>query len=273
MELSFNSSQVFANITYVDFFSIPIALTLYTNNNAQPQHVTGTDENGLSKVVAGMREQSAKDGQSWSQLIRNGPNGKPIRVVSPNVAISSGGHLFANYYVDYVRRVWKHFGSQGLEINTQASFGNVTGRVVDNSYLSFQSTAAAAQGASFIRPMTRDIFSCSTGPFGTNENAERNAIIPRLAAAFNRTTLLLSNEAPNGTTPDQFYKHNPTNHYSRVVHAANIDGRGYAFPYDDVTRDGGVDNSGSVFGPPKLLIVAVGGIGAGQSPAPITPVS
>ena len=36
-------------------------------------------------------------------------------------------------------------------------------------------------------------------------------------------------------------------HYARIVHAANVDGLGYTFPYDDVTPDGGklsIDQAG-----------------------------
>ena len=49
-------------------------------------------------------------------------------------------------------------------------------------------------------------------------------------------------------------------HYARVVHAANLDGRGYAFPYDDVTPDGGIPQEGAVFSySPARLTVSVGG--------------
>lgn len=215
-----------------------------------------------------MREQQARDGYRWGQLVKNGPNGQPLRVVSPNIGIIMNGSLFASYFTSYVNQVWTKFRNTNMIINTQVGYGDVTGRVANNGYLSF----TAAPGAYFGKPTTADIFSCSTGPFATNQNPERNAIIPRLAAAFNRTTLLLTNTFPNGTTTEQFYQNSPTNHYSRVVHAANLDKRGYAFPYDDVARDGGVDNSGSVFGPPNLLIVAVGGRGAGLPPAPRVPI-
>lgn len=218
-------------------------------------------------MVAGLREQQATDGRLWGNLVKNGPNGLPLRVVSPNIGIVMNGQLFASYFTNYVNQVWTKFRNTDMVINTQAALGNVTGRVAANGLLSFTN----APGAYFTKPTAADIFSCSTGPFATNQNPERNAIIPRLAAAFNRTTLLLTNTFPNGTTASQFYQNSPTNHYSRVVHAANLDKRGYAFPYDDVTRDGGIDNSGSVYGAPNLLIVAVGGHGAGLAPAPRVP--
>jgi hypothetical protein len=42
------------------------------------------------------------------------------------------------------------------------------------------------------------------------------------------------------------------------VHAANLDGRGYAFPYDGVGQPGGTDLSGRVYdGSPQLLAVTV----------------
>jgi hypothetical protein len=40
-----------------------------------------------------------------------------------------------------------------------------------------------------------------------------NAMIPRLAAAFNRSTLLVANENPNKITPRQYYQ-NPTTNVS-----------------------------------------------------------
>jgi len=40
-----------------------------------------------------------------------------------------------------------------------------------------------------------------------------------------------------------------------------VDGRGYAFPYDDVTPDGGHNQCGAVMdGSPQLFTVAFGGV-------------
>lgn len=44
------------------------------------------------------------------------------------------------------------------------------------------------------------------------------------------------------------------------MHATNLDGVGYAFPYDDVTPDGGEPQEGAVYSDSaSLLTVAVGG--------------
>ena len=53
------------------------------------------------------------------------------------------------------------------------------------------------------------------------------------------------------------------------MHAANLDGRGYAFPYDDVAPTGGVDQSGDVNSPnPSLWTITVGGGSGGTTPPP-----
>ena len=49
------------------------------------------------------------------------------------------------------------------------------------------------------------------------------------------------------------------NHYARIVHASETGGLGYAFSYDDVTPNGGVNQAGVVSsGSPALLSVTVG---------------
>ena len=63
----------------------------------------------------------------------------------------------------------------------------------------------------FAKPTARDIFGCSTGPFATGSNQQTNAIIPRLAAAFNRSTLLVASEHPNKVAPGQYYQNAVTN--------------------------------------------------------------
>ncbi|GAB7362588.1 hypothetical protein MBLNU230_g2902t2 [Neophaeotheca triangularis] len=252
-EFTFNSFQVFANISYVDFVSLPVSLTL-RETNGRTQHVSGLPENGLQAVCEGLRQQTARDGRRWSSLIVNGPNGQPLRALSPNSGILLNPSWFETYYRDYINTVYSRYATQNLTINTQASFGNVRGRVGSAGNLNF------GPNGIFPKPTARDIFSCSTGPFATGSNAAANAIIPRLAAAFNRSTLLLGDNLPNDVRSAQYYTNPVTNHYSRIVHATNLDGKGYAFPYDDVTPDGAEGQEGAVFsGQPELMTLAVGG--------------
>ena len=240
----------------VDFVSIPISLTLEADN-AATQHVSGMDQNGLAAVVAGIKQQDAADNAGWSQLVVNDAGSAPLRVLSPNNGRVANASLFSAYFDPYVQQVWDRYAGQAVTLDTQASFGTVSGQVSGGN-LVFN-----PGDASFAAPSSSDIFGCSTGPFQTGASAEVNAIIPRLAAAFNRSTLLTSSSIPAAEGPGAYYNNAVTNHYSRIVHAANLDGRGYAFPYDDVAPTGGQDQSGSVHaGAPTLVTVAVGGNGA-----------
>ena len=252
-ELTYNDAQLFTNITYVDFVSIPIALTL-TNTAGATQHVAGTAASGLDTVCAGLQAQSATEGNNaWASLVVPNPSGGNLRALSPNNAPDKS--VFNNYYQSYVDAVYTKYTSTPLSIDTQASYGVVSG-TVQNGVFDF------GAGGQFAQPSAADIFGCSTGPFA-DTTGERAAFVPRLAAAFNRSTLLIDSTTPSAT-PAEYYQSTPTNHYSRIVHAANIDGRGYAFPYDDVTPTGGQDQSGAVYdGAPTLLTITVGGQNAG----------
>lgn len=247
-EFTFNQDQLYANISYVDFVGPPVALDL-TTFGGQSQHISGMHVDGLDRVCEGLRAQHAQDGKGWDKLIVT-HNGRNLRALSPNQGMVLHPDLFDNYFEDYIDESWKKFSSQSHTIDTQASFGKVACKASGNK-ISFG-------GSQFSKPSTRDIFSCSHGPFQTGGNVETNTIIPRLAAAFNRSTVLASDTFPADRS--LYYQHPVTNHYSRIVHEANLDGKGYAFPYDDVQPSGGPDQSGEVHaGDPKLFTVTVGG--------------
>lgn len=100
-EFTFNSAQVFVNISYVDFVSnLPIALTL-NDTAGSVQHVGGMKADGLATVATGLRAQTAKDGRRWSSLIVQS-GGKDLRALSPNSGITNNPDWFATYWTEYV---------------------------------------------------------------------------------------------------------------------------------------------------------------------------
>jgi hypothetical protein len=249
-EFTLNASQIYANISYVDFVSnVPIALTL-KNTAGAIQHVSGMAANGLDLVCADLKTQAQKDAKPWDKLIVQA-NGKNFRVLNPSHGDAVGAN-FAGYYEPYVNQVWQHYSSpsQTFSLDTQAAPGVLQAKVQNNQLV--------IGSEAFQKPSTADVFGCNNGPFTTGSDATRNAIIPRLAAAFVRTTLLTQTKQPSA--PSTYYLTNPTNHYSRIVHKHNLDGKGYGFAYDDVQPDGGADQSGKVNdGAPALFTIAVGG--------------
>lgn len=255
-EFTWNSAQLYANLSYVDFVSLPIAMTL-TNASGGTQTVRGMPSNGLDLVCNALRAQNDNDHAGWDQLVvqRNGVN---LRALSPNLGRVINNSLFNNYYDNYVNDVFNYYDNSTnnlLTINTQAAAGDITVKSA------WGVMYTSIQGISYAKPSTADIFSNSSGPFAASGNGTKDAITARLAAAFNRSTLLLNKNQPNGESVSRYYNTSPTNHYSRICHSVSLDARGYAFPFDDVTPDGGSDQSGSVYdGNPRLLTVTVGGL-------------
>ncbi|KAJ6260054.1 Glucan endo-1,3-beta-glucosidase [Drechslerella dactyloides] len=233
MEFTYNHDQLYANISYVDFVGFPIGLSLTTSTGAEKQ-VLGLSREGPARVADGLVTQQQQDGRKWGDLIVRDDSGRILRILSPNQGMVLNPSLFADYFESYVDDVWSYYRCHKLQIDTQCHFGIISGTVDDTGEL------LTVDGLEFRKPNTKDIFSASSGPFQTGADAKRNAIIPRLNAELNR--------------------HEITNHYARLVHEANVDGRGYAHPYDDVAASAGEDHSGFVNdGAPRRLTIIVGG--------------
>jgi hypothetical protein len=259
-ELTFNGG-VYANISMVDFACVPIALQL--TGSAGTQTVQGLPAGGLDQICSQLTAQSAADGQGWDRLVVTS-GGANLRALSPTNGIVSDPALLSGYFDGYLDQVWQRYTTGTLSVDTQGSWGTVTGQVVDG-LLTFPGIG------SFAQPASADIFSCASGPFAAS-SSEMSALVPRISAALNRTTLLTDADQPDGENPADYYANAQTNHYARIVHAVSQDHRGYAFPYDDVGPTGGADQSGFVSdGAPSLLTVTLGAVhSGGGSATPLT---
>ncbi|MFD3943345.1 beta-1,3-glucanase family protein [Streptomyces sp. NPDC058579] len=254
-EFTFNDAVVYANVSAVDFVSLPVELHLTTTSGAL-QRVPGLRPGSVDSIAQGLRAQSAADGLPWDRLVVSS-GGRNLRVLHPSQRIAADPGFLTGYYDSYVDQVWSKYGQTDLIVNTQAQWGELRGRVTGER-LDFPGHG------SFGRPSTADIFSCSTGPFAVTTPA-MGALAARISAAFNRSTLLAIDRLPEGENPAGYYTTSPTNHYARLVHAHTGEGRGYAFPYDDVTPTDGADQSGFVTaGDPTLLTVSLGPLGGGE---------
>lgn len=252
-EFTWNDSELYANVSYVDFVSMPISLKLETAGNSV-KTVPGMPADCLKTLCSKLEEQGKKDGKGWERLIIRADDGTPLRVVSPNAGTALFPDIFKDYFKSYVESVWDKYKSEDLTINSQ-KWGDFKGRVKDGK-LTFDKPIG-----SFEKPSTVDIFTCSTGPFaaGSDVSHERLNAGARISAALNRTTLLKNSKQPEGEKVENYYKGDVTNHYARACHETSVEGRGYAFPYDDVGPSKGQDQSGFVNDPkPKVLTISVG---------------
>ena len=243
-EFTFNDTQLFANISYVDFVGMPMGLSLTTAGSGT-KTVAGLPAGSLDPICAALAAQD----ENWGKLVQTGPGGN-LRALSAH----HGADKIPGYLDGYIDQVWQHYASETLTIDSQnPGLGTFTGKVTGDGLLTF------SNGETFTKPTSEDVWSCDTGPFKITQDTSdaRKSIVPRLAAALNRTTLLANANQPTAEDPATFYKNPATNHYARIVHGKLPDNRGYAFPYDDVTP--GADFSGSVFaGDPDVLTVTFG---------------
>lgn len=250
---------LYANISYVDFVGLVLGMSLRTRGTDTIQSTKGLRPNAVPAICRALVDQTARDGMPWGDLCLATAPGRPLRIIAPIDFISTNPRAFQSYFTKYIDRVWKHYTTHTLTINTQSPAGPVACRVTPDNLLT-----CAGDSRPYARPSAADIFGCNSGPFAISgsDNAIHRAIVPRLCAAFNRGTLML--EGGGGATQpgvhaDRYYQAGPVNWYSAFVHREEVDGRGYAFSYDDVNPDGGVDQSGVVAGWAKELTVVVGG--------------
>lgn len=251
-EFTFNPQQLYANISYVDLVTaLPIGLTL---RGDATHTVAPLPDGAVQRIADDLTAQAAADGQPWDQLVKRGPDGNVLRVISPqNLMASSGGDMpFGNLFTAQVDEVWEKYRSTDLRIDLQGGRGVLAGRVSGDT-LTFDG------GHTFSKPNSQDIFTCNGGPFANNpaDNDDKKALLARIAAGFNRSIMLSHPDQPNGTTVADYYQGDVTNHWSRIVHANSP--IGYAFPYDDVRPDGEPDVSGAANdGNPTRFTVSVG---------------
>ncbi|RAG82489.1 hypothetical protein DN069_27305 [Streptacidiphilus pinicola] len=227
-EFTWNSTNLYANISYVDLVASPVSMQ--TTGSSGTQSVSPLPAGALASIASGLVAQHASDGAPWDTLVATDSSGAVLRVMSPVHSTTD----FGGYWDPYLDQVWSRFAGTPLTVDTQSSgvfSGTVSGGVLTFSGLN-------DDGVAFTRPSASDIFSCNSGPLYNSGGDARGAVAARLGAALNRSTLLLAGgeNQPGGVTSAQYYTNAVTNHYARLVHQyANV---GYAFPYDDVGPTG-----------------------------------
>ncbi|MGH8792164.1 MAG: glycoside hydrolase family 64 protein [Stackebrandtia sp.] len=246
-EFTFNDTQLYVNISYVDLVTaLPLGLTL---EGDETKTVDALPDGAVEAIASDLAAQAGADGRPWDQLVLSGDGGGVLRCVSPQNLSES---LFDGYWDPYVGEVWQKYADTDLYVDIQGGRGEFVGRV-SGDVLTFD------DGSTFPKPVSVDIFTCNSGPFANNpdDSDEKKGMLARIAAAFNRSTILDFEEQPNGAGADDYYQTEITNHWSRIVHANSP--IGYAFPYDDVRPDDAPDESGYANdGNPRRLTVHAG---------------
>ena len=244
------------NTTEVQMFGLPLSFTL-------TGPTTGTQTTGFKSGSRTTIMNALAADPTFSSVLVNGTatgtNVSPIRAISMDQAIINanlgavGVPHFSNttYFDGYIASVWSFYKTHTLTAYTSA-FGTYTATVNASNQLIF--SQANKPNFVFAQPSTPDaivgggglITPCSSWTAPDPIFLACAEIGSMLSAAFNRTSLLVDqtmtrdyggHPCPN---PSEYYQNNPTNTYSRLMHANSLPqlpfapaGAAYGFGFDD----------------------------------------
>jgi hypothetical protein len=224
-EYTLNGSGLWINSTQVDMFSAPYAVGVKTGSGStlNTGHLKAGGYNGFFSALAGQPG-------GWGNLIQRDSGGQILRALAPSHGIATG-KLPGTVLNDYINRVWTKYASATLTVTPVAGqpntkyFGRVSGGV-----MTFTDSGGAVV-TSFQKPDSDSVFGCYKNLDAPNN--VRGEISRTLCAGFNRGTLLTSANQPDNNSAD-FYLEVVSNQYARKIHAQMVDGKAYAFAFDDV---------------------------------------
>jgi hypothetical protein len=224
-EFTLNDSGLFLNSSQVDMFAVPHIVSVQGGTGA-------TSRTG--EVVSGGRQKvidAIKADGDFAKSVVTRSDGTVLRVLAPGKAADAG--LMSPTYLDpYINSAWNAYASKTLTVVpfTDQPNNKFLGRT-SGDIMNFTDGSGKVV-ASFTKPSTANVWGCD-GALGAPNDLVVGPIARTLCAALQRTTLGTLDTQPSGTAAD-FYRGNPTNVYAKVIHANMIDGKAYAFAFDDV---------------------------------------
>jgi hypothetical protein len=225
-EYTLNDAGIWLNSTQVDMFSAPYSVGV-TRADGSTSSTGDLEPGGYHGFFDAL---SAQQG-GWANLIQTASDGTVLRAIAPGHGVGTGS-LPSDIMDDYVDRVWETYAAETLTVTPFADQPNVTytGRV-EGDVMSFTDSSGTVV-TTFEKPDADSIFGCHKRLDAPNDQV-RGPISRTLCAAYNRTTLLTNPDQPD---PDAsgFYQDAVTNQYARLVHERMVDGKAYAFAFDDV---------------------------------------
>lgn len=257
-ELTYNDAGLWFNSSQVDMFAVPHAVSV-TGASGRTTVTGRVVPDGRAAVVDAMRASPA-----WARTVVTRADGTVLRVLAPGKAASAG--LMSTTYLDgYIAQAWGAYASRTLTVVPFSHQPDLryTGRTVGTSLVF--TDASGRQVASFPRPSSSDVWGCDGALHAPNDQVV-GPLARTLCAALNRGTLGTSTTEPV-TDASRFYRSTPANEYGRAVHAAMVDGRAYAFAFDDV----GAFESLVHDGDPRSAAIDLSPFSGGDAGTPGTP--
>ncbi|MEV4350743.1 beta-1,3-glucanase family protein [Actinoplanes sp. NPDC049596] len=224
-EFTLNDSGLWLNSSQVDMFAVPHIVSVTGGNGVTSK--TGELKSGGRQAVIN----AIKASPDFAKSVVTRADGTVLRVLAPGKAADAG--LMSPTYLDsYISGAWNAYSSKNLTVVpfTDQPSVRYTGRTSGN-VMNFTDSSGKTV-ASFTKPSTANVWGCDGALAAPNDQVV-GPIARTLCAALTRTTLGRLDTQPSGTAAD-FYQGNPANLYAKAVHENMVDGKAYAFAFDDV---------------------------------------
>ncbi|MEU4426546.1 beta-1,3-glucanase family protein [Actinoplanes sp. NPDC024001] len=234
-EFTLNDSGLWLNSSQVDMFAVPHVVSV-TGGDGRTRKTGEVVPGGRQKVI-----DAVKANPDFARSVVTGSDGTVLRVLAPGKATDAG--LMSPAYLDaYISRAWNAYTAKTLTVVpfTDQPGVRFAGRT-SGDVMSFTDTTGKTV-ASFTKPSTANVWGCDGALAAPNDQVV-GPIARTLCAALWRTTLGELDTQPSGTAAD-FYRGEPANVYARSIHDNMVDGKAYAFAFDDVQAQESLVHSG-----------------------------
>jgi len=234
-EFTYNDSGIWLNSSQVDMFAVPHAVSV-TGSDGRTAVTGQLKAGGRTTVINAMKADA-----SFSGLVQTRGDGTVLRVLAPGKGADRGS-FDPDYLASSIDQAWAAYADKDLTVKPFADQpdkvfkGRTSGDV-----LTF-TDAGGAKAATFTKPATAHVWGCD-GNLGAPNDLVVGPIARSLCAALQRGTLGTQAVEPS-TDPSAFYRNEPTNLYAKVIHEQMVDGKAYAFAFDDVANQESLVHSG-----------------------------
>jgi hypothetical protein len=291
-EFTFNEDGLWINPTSVDFFSIPIKLSLPTSPDLKSSGFSDKRSDILASVWKEFSQSVSSN--EWNKLFLNFDSGTTLRVMAPGKAMRDTGPgsnpTFASDYLannkfglNYIDKVWDYYKTNTIKVDCSELAGDkdfnpklkdyvFTGQIKNDEFTF--SNSGNESILSIAKPESISFFAGSVGSFDFPNHTVGAIIVRALTAAFDAGLLpaddvTLSKDYFKSKHGD-FYKdskHLGTKEgpwfdlYSKAFH--NFQGQPiYTFAYDDILGQDGTlhDPNASSIGKVSVTIGDMTGI-------------
>ncbi|MEV6346268.1 beta-1,3-glucanase family protein [Actinoplanes sp. NPDC051851] len=220
-EFTYNDAGLWLNSSQVDMLGLIHKVQVTDGSGVTA--TTGTPvSGGRQNIIDGIKGLS-----NFASLVYTRSDGTVLRVLAPGKGLSS-----STFFESYITSAWNAYTTKTLTVVPFADqpsvkyYGKTSGSV-----MTFTNTSGTTV-ASFTKPTPVDVWECAGNLAAPNDTVV-GPIARTLCAAMNRTTLGTVDTQPS-TDASTFYVTTPTNQYARLIHQNMVDGKAYAFAFDDV---------------------------------------